>query len=593
MIEDPFQPPEKLSFRRKWFARSGDLRNSKEAQWGIHWYTPVSIIALMTLGIASAVAHHLFYSRINGTGAGSERRQQFMTLVGTSLAFLCKASLGAVIGISRMQCIWVTLRTDYITLRGIDALFGVTSDLFYFKNWDMVRKARLATTMAAIMWIFPFTAVFTPGAIVVATIPLIHNVPCDVRTLVFEFTPKPTAERLCCDKLGANVTFVGLAKYEETTHTIERASVVTRVMRLAAFSGNISHPSNLIHGTGTPAHLMSLDQQSERLSFACGRNCTYTLKFVAPAISCTPITSWKTTIWNSSEEYMQDTRYLAKPDESSELLWVGYIPEVLESGEMRDPIVQKCQSSIAYYTVRMDILDYNYLEPTIEAVDHVLLTPTSIPEFPATEYLPNTALLGVVRSLLEGNLTAGYHRNSDVTLTHLFSHPDDIPVDLGVRIEQMAQKMMVSILSFDSEGTVVSPLLKYAARETNTCRTTNYLVAFQYQAWRLLVVYGAAISTALCMAVLGFVALAKNGVACTGSVSVFLRASRNPTLDEKMGSCLGGGPMSKDLRDLELKFGELASGRGRDDGVGGVRRHIAMGTRSDEVTKIVRSVTYT
>lgn len=241
----------------------------------------------------------------------------------------------------------------------------------------------------------------------------------------------------------------------------------------------------------------------------------------------------------------------------------------------------------------MDILDYQYLEPTIKAVDHIYLIPTSIPVFPVTKYLPNAALLGVVRNLLQGNLTAGIHRNSDVTLTYLFPHQDDIPVDLGFRIEQMAQKMTTSILSFNSEGTVVAPLLKYAARETNRCRTTNYLVAFQYQAWRLLVVYGVAISTSLCMAVLGFVALAKNGVACTGSVSVFLRASRNPTLDEKMGSCLGGGPMSKDLRDLELKFGELAPRKGIDDRTGVVRRHIAMGTSSDGVRNIDRGVTYT
>lgn len=87
-------------------------------------------------------------------------------------------------------------------------------------------------------------------------------------------------------------------------------------------------------------------------------------------------------------------------------------------------------------------------------------------------------------------------------------------------------------------------------------------------------------------------ALAKNGVACTSSVSVFLRASRNPTLDEKLGSCLGGGPMSKNLRDLELKFGELEPRREKDDGAGLVRRHIAMGTISDGVMNIERGATY-
>lgn len=179
---------------------------------------------------------------------------------------------------------------------------------------------------------------------------------------------------------------------------------------------------------------------------------------------------------------MQGAVFLAKPEESLALLWVWYISKILESGKIRAPIVEKCKSSIARYTVRMDILDFRYLEPTIEAVDNFILIPTALPVFPETKYLPNIALLGVVNSLIKGNLTEEGNRNSDVTLTYLFRHQDDILIDLGRQIEQMAQKMIVSILSFDSEGTVVSPVLKYAARETNTCWTTSYLVAFQYQA---------------------------------------------------------------------------------------------------------------
>lgn len=92
----------------------------------------------------------------------------------------------------------MTLRKRFITAAGIDALFGVTLDPTYFKNFDMTRRAKLATFMAVVIWAYPLTAILTPGTIPVQTVAQINQVPCTVQTPAFEFDTASKAQKHCC-----------------------------------------------------------------------------------------------------------------------------------------------------------------------------------------------------------------------------------------------------------------------------------------------------------------------------------------------------------------------------------------------------------
>lgn len=188
--------------------------------------------------------------------------------------------------------------------------------------------------------------------------------------------------------------------------------------------------------------------------------------------------------------------------------------------------------------------------------------------------------------ILVGRLTPNELRTSDVTLTTLFESATVIPPELGSSIEKMVQKMVVSLLAMDGSGVRGStggPLLLEAAVEKSQCTTTKKLAVYQYTTLRLVVVYAVSVVIALLVAVVGFVALGRNGVSSSMSVSTILRTTRNPTLDRLVGGgCLGGDPIPKDLEKLRLKFGELRAGR---EEVGESRAgRVAMGIEGEVVS---------
>lgn len=124
-------------------------RAGEVAQWGIHWWTPTSMVGLFILGLIGALAHHAFYKSLHGHEA---KNQLQMVRYGTALAYFTKATLVGTVILSYRQRIWQTFRNRVLTLGAIDALFAATDDPTYFKNWEMIRNAKLATVMALASW---------------------------------------------------------------------------------------------------------------------------------------------------------------------------------------------------------------------------------------------------------------------------------------------------------------------------------------------------------------------------------------------------------------------------------------------------------
>lgn len=64
----------KPGFFRTWLATASSLRPTRDPtdiKWGIHWYTPVSIIFLLLVGTTTAIGHHFFYRWLHGRVVGS------------------------------------------------------------------------------------------------------------------------------------------------------------------------------------------------------------------------------------------------------------------------------------------------------------------------------------------------------------------------------------------------------------------------------------------------------------------------------------------------------------------------------------------
>lgn len=551
----------KTSFFRTWFATSNDLLpspGSKKQKRGIHWHTPVAMVSFSFLGAATSLAHHLYYRALHGTDVGNSSYQTWVLWIGASLALLTRVSLLVVLTISRTQWVWATLRRKMMTLGGIDALFGVSTNPLYFLSRNMLENAKVATTMAVIMWMLPIPVILTPGTISVITVLEQFTVPCSVRSMVFPFESNATAKRLFDGNPGRNSTVASIGYWTDPERTGDlepvavTSSVCNRAFVWAAYTNAIERPHEL--GLETAP-------SDTTLASVCGDNCTYTISFLGPALECKELTSWdtKNVQWDSAGAFMAGYSY--RTDEPE-----GQISMVGSRGP-RGVQVVICALSIARYTVRNVIRDRRFVEPTIEGFEQTDL-PVDTPEYPDTRYLGHQIIGSILSRIMAGSIIPNIPTMSRVTLTTLL---DDIAKNestLGTLIEIKAQKLVVSLLSFDGDGSDINNLLlDVAAVQETTCMTSRARVLYHYTAKILLLVYATSVVVSVLATVAGFVALNHNGVASTSTVSAIIRATRNPTLDEKVaGHNHGGHPMPKELEELKLQFGVLSTGNDSDGG---------------------------
>lgn len=340
------RPGQTHGFLRTWLASSGDLRSAadtNDVEWGIHWFTPASVILLFFLGTMAAIGHHFHYNALHYTTVGTEAQQRGASWIGSGLSFFTKVTLTAALGISRKQWVWLTLRKKWLTLRGIDAVFGVTSDPTYFTNGMMLERAKAVTLMAIAMWVIPMAAILTPGTIPVERFLQTETIPCSVRSLRFPFDDNSTAIILAGSGHALNLTVIPVGYWVRDGTTGEplawTENLVERTLKLSGYTGLISRAHDL-----PPAGLPSLTTVGE----ICGTNCSCTVEFLGPSVNCTRFTAWRTVKWDSELQFLGNLFYSALTPKYSEvqiLVGVSLMEEPIR------PIVMMCRPSITRYTV--------------------------------------------------------------------------------------------------------------------------------------------------------------------------------------------------------------------------------------------------
>ncbi|PTB48336.1 hypothetical protein M431DRAFT_513743 [Trichoderma harzianum CBS 226.95] len=132
-----------------------------------HWAVPSLMIGCLLCGIAFALGHHFFYSSLNAKIVQSNIEQEWNIRIGTGMAFLVKTCLTAAAGFAYTQLLWTTLRSRHATLKGVDAMFSVTTNAWEFLTLELWRKGFGLVLIAGILWALPIVAVFTPAALTV------------------------------------------------------------------------------------------------------------------------------------------------------------------------------------------------------------------------------------------------------------------------------------------------------------------------------------------------------------------------------------------------------------------------------------------
>ena len=117
-----------------------------------HWIVPTLMASGLLLGIALTIGHHVFYASLDKQVILDNDQQQWNTRIGTGLAFLVKTLLTASAGLAYTQLLWHTLKSQPMTLQGVDALFGVVNNAWDFFNWELWRRGPDLAVIAAVLW---------------------------------------------------------------------------------------------------------------------------------------------------------------------------------------------------------------------------------------------------------------------------------------------------------------------------------------------------------------------------------------------------------------------------------------------------------
>lgn len=563
-------PVRTQGFLRTWFASSADLRSTadtNDVEWGIHWVTPASVILLFVLGTLSAIGHHFHYAALHDTRVGSETQQRWASWIGSGFSFFTKVTLTAALGISRTQWVWLTLRKKWLTLRGIDAVFGVTSDPTYFTNALMLKRAKAATIIAISMWMIPIAAILTPGTISVDQFPDTRTFPCSVGSLRFPFDHNSTA--IIRSKLdpASILPIVDVAVWSEglVPPVVRVSQPVMRTLISSAYTGSIGRAISL-PAAGSPS--------ATTVGEKCGANCSYNIEFLGPSVTCTPFTSWKTVRWDNESMFMLERTYYGDAaGNNTDSILLG----IRSRKEPAHPIIIKCRSSTARYNVEYVVVERNFLEPKITKVEpNVLAGLQATAKYPDPTYLSQAVLMYAFSKVLYGGIQTGYGTTTAMTLTPLVEIMTKRPMDMGTAVEQLGHKMVVSLVASDLLLDGSAFLLDVTATQDTMCTTTTYNLLYVYSARTLILVYALAVACALVTTLAGFFALRQNGMASTQTPSSMIRTTRNPTLDEAIvgNYTLGGNTMSDEMEKMELRFGAL-----RADAKGSV--HYALGVRGE------------
>lgn len=596
----------------------------------------MTALSLFLVGLSCAIGQHVFYSMKHGTLA---ERQEWTIRIGTGLAYLLGFSMAALVGISRDQWVWRTLRTRFFPLRSIDALFGVTTNVFCFLDFTMVWHAKVSTLLAALKWLFPLVTIFTPSTISVVSMPFPSQFPCEVPTLSFFPTIQTSSNPATVHREGGHDLDYGrkpndtgvntnlgrratritstpdfdYGAYADRTVFIGSQSVqidtevksddcytspeVLRYFRMSAYSGEVISPQLL--------------DSNYVISEECSVNCTYSYRFVGPSISCTELKTIPPVLYNMYRNISEKNIVLFGAGQGSDLISRGRNASVASEDEealyshdrlwvfhssANDTLQPRMDRSLHGYTCDFGHAQYSIAQNISDRFLQPVMTVDRIEKDNGPIGFHETAqcvLRQALREILGGYWITTYYnplfveqqlKNYTVTVP-LASNRTNIRstslVDesgLGVRdsIGKAIEEMAYKMVV----SLIADEGLKLVEKTNTTCKTTRLQNTYVYKPFVLVLVNTTAMFFSALVAVLGALALVQNGVASDSSFSTFLRTTRNPTLDRKLrGGSLGGSSFRKRFGHIELKYGELPA---KKKGAYGDRvRHVGMGIKGE------------
>ena len=537
---------------------------------GLKSYATMS--GLLVLAAATALAQHSYYNHLNHQEINRVALpQSWVTRIGNTLAFLFKTCLSAEACVAFCQGFWHVVRRKAIRLGGLDAMFGVLYDPRNFANSDLLLRAKTLFVLAVISWIFPITAILSPGALTgyifhAQDLVLIVVIPLPMSILVNAQVPVlgPMDADVGFIETGTGESYLGL--------TQQLTQVAIRVL--------------------TGGELITWQSP-------CTSNCSYNVSFSGPAYSCQSVASVPSFLTSTVQDYTW-IPYLAGEDWTGDLasqgLWIV-------RGWPSEYNVTQCRVFEATYTTTVHYFEnIQTVNTSIVYQDQI---PGSIQNYTETEVYgqikSSWTLLNMfsisesVTRMLAGivevsSVYGGYDFNSTLigvsNLATFSPFNATFPDNFETLLEELLINTTLSLNYFLTKPTIsqnddynmTSPVIQTLVRTTQL----SYPPAYSYSAITLWAIYGPALIVGFLVLCAGCYMLADNGVDSDMSFTQVLVTTRNETLDRRCeGAWMGGEYLTKSLRDTKLKYGQLGGLTAEDDEDGKIGSHPGFGLENE------------
>ena len=462
----------------------------------IHWRAPSKIFGFLVFGFVAALAHHLFAQSRHGRIVVDTHEQELYLRICTALALLTKTLLTYVVITSYMQQQWLVVRSQARSIYNLDGLFSVLHDIFMFRRARMWSKSWFLLFLASIKWLLVVPTIFTPA------------------TLSVELT---------------------------RSTEMRQDSVPTIDFRTSKWAEQ-DHPHPIIQST-TIASAVEGDVLSITPPFT---NCSYAMEFLAPALRCQAIENitvfpnpptysrfWNASYfswtgeyesWNSSSEDVLRNPLAPSNARSALSVWIAAAPKVVGCVLFNASYKTTFEFKSGKQFIRMNVDRYLNRIPYIP-------TATWSPTDPL--YLENKAYQFMMLTL--GQVLVGQIGKDPLSdsQSQTYSSTLILATRLGLAnatnermLEELFANMTLSVLH---SGHVQQP--PGAGQKVDiTISTTNNI--YNYNPRWLFLSYGLGFGFTVVSAIIGCVAMKRNGASYSNRFSTIVRATRGPAFDE-------------------------------------------------------------
>lgn len=535
----------------------------------IHWCHPSFMVVLWLAGLALAVGHHTYYVSMDGKNAEDQR---WVIRVGTGFAFLVKACFAASLGIAIKQLVWAILRRRFMSLRGIDALFAITTDPAAFFVQDIWLSMPGLVLLAVLLWGIPLAAIVTPAAISVTTLTTQSNQSCNIPVLNFEkrFDWKYRTPQSALANYNETIYGLGIRPPLSDYGPDEEGNDVADPWK---YGGPTPVAEKLLRK-------VVIGQEILPFPSICGPNCTYETTTPGVGYNCSRIS------FNSAEAaYINSTDAYRK----SSYIYIGILfnnrqlVALAEQREHRDrPISDdeyfQCQPHRVTYRINVTFInDIRHLQ----VIDEEFLERVPWPMFPGnmslsatyreTNYWAYQALADLVGQHFQGHIWfprggwGGQVTTTILSYSSLVGPQKDFrntnkTVFPSVEWPKLGFRQgIVDLVRNISLSLFADPTLHIYDTSPGICETFSVSNIWRYDPRALWIAYGVVCLVCTVGVAVGAVAMRLNGCSSDVSFSRILCTTRNFSLDQAAdGSRFGAHPLNEELEKLPLKFGELS-----------------------------------